>query len=71
MTDVRVTTAEAAELARESPAVIRQWASRGHLPRAGRDWRGRALYWRRDVLRLERAKRRGEPLAEAINGLSH
>lgn len=71
MTDVEVSTRESADLAGVSEDVIRQWAHRAYLPLAGRTRLGHARYWRRHVLALERAKRRGEPLAEAINCLSH
>jgi DNA-binding transcriptional MerR regulator len=71
VTDVEVSTREAAELANVSEDAIRQWAHRGYLPLARRTRLGHARYWRRHVLALERAKRRGEPLADAINALSH
>lgn len=30
-------------------ATIRKWAQRGHLPRRGKDHKGRTLYWINDV----------------------
>lgn len=71
MSEVLLTTREAAERAHVSQAVIRQWAARHYLPVADRDHRGRPLYRRIHVLLLERAKRRGKPLADAIKALSH
>ena len=53
-----VTTAEAAELAGVSEAVIRMWRYRGHLRPAGRRGR-RPLYDPVDVLLAERATRTG------------
>lgn len=50
----RLLSAGAAEV---SPAAIRQWASRGHLARAGLTERGWPLYRRADVARAELATR--------------
>lgn len=40
-----------------TPAAVRQWAARGHLPRAGLDPRGRPLYRHADLARAEAATR--------------
>ena len=48
---------------------VRQWAARGQLPVAGR-LAGRPLYDAEAVLQLDRASRRGEPLAQALAGVS-
>jgi DNA-binding transcriptional MerR regulator len=53
-----LTTAEAAQLAGVSVDVIRQWKTRGHLPAAGNDQRGRPLYRGIDVLHAEAATRK-------------
>ncbi|MEU3600897.1 MerR family transcriptional regulator [Streptomyces sp. NPDC006798] len=65
------TTAEAAALATTwrqqltagaaavTPAAVRQWAARGHLPRGGLDPRGRPLYRIGDLARAEAATRPG------------
>ena len=51
-----ISTAEAAELAGVSAAVVRQWASRGILPRVGKA--GRTTYYRLlDVAKAEHATR--------------
>jgi hypothetical protein len=60
--DVDLTTtlwsvAEAAEAARVSPNVVRNWAYRGRLEVAGSDYRGRPLYRAIDVIRAEKATR--------------
>jgi DNA-binding transcriptional MerR regulator len=40
-----------------TPATIRQWASRGHLPAAGLDDRGRPVYALADLARAEHRTR--------------
>lgn len=50
----RTVSAGAAEV---TPATIRQWASRGHLPPVGLDDRGHPLYALADLARAEHATR--------------
>ncbi|MEV6124887.1 MerR family transcriptional regulator [Streptomyces sp. NPDC052077] len=50
----RHVSAGAAEV---KPGTVRQWASRGHLPRAGLDPHGHPLYALADLARAERALR--------------
>jgi DNA-binding transcriptional MerR regulator len=51
------TIQEAAAAAQVSVDAIHKWRRRGHLPDAGRDWRGRVLVHAGDVIRAERATR--------------
>lgn len=51
------TVAEAAEAARVSPNVIRNWKYRGVLKEVGRDYRDRPLFLAIDVIRAEKATR--------------
>lgn len=54
----KLTTREAAQAARVTPDVVRQWAARGHLPVADRDERGRPRYLLVDVAIAEHATRK-------------
>lgn len=58
MTDPVVDTQAAAEAVQVKPATVRQWASRGHLERAGSDPKGRTVYRLADVFAAERERRR-------------
>jgi len=51
------TVEEAAEAARVSPNVVRNWKYRGRLEAAKKDWRGRPLFLAVDVIRAEKATR--------------
>jgi predicted transcriptional regulator of viral defense system len=55
--DALLTAQDAANVCGVTPATIRQWASRGILPRAGRDERGRTLYRLIEVAKAEHATR--------------
>lgn len=54
--DGLLTTAQAAEMVRASPATIRSWVNRGYLSAWGVD-HGRKLYLRESVREAERAVR--------------
>ena len=51
------TVEQAAEAARVSPNVVRNWKYRGRLKVAKNDWRGRPLFLAIDVIKAERATR--------------
>lgn len=55
--DAMLSTAQAAQFARVDPALIRQWAHRGHLEAVGHNHRGWPLYRLGDVLATERRMR--------------
>lgn len=57
-TSETLTTRQAAQVARVSTDVVRQWAARGHLPVAERDERGWPRYRLVDVAKAEHATRR-------------
>jgi DNA-binding transcriptional MerR regulator len=52
-----VTTTEAAERVRRTPAAIRQWVKRGHLKPINPDMAGPKYYRVVDVLRCDRDRR--------------
>lgn len=56
--DGLITTSQAATLARVRPVTIRQWVSRGHLPKAGLDERGHNLFRALDVMAAEQKLRK-------------
>jgi predicted site-specific integrase-resolvase len=61
ISDEQLTTAQAAEIAHVSEAVIYQWVTRGYLPKVRVRVRGSRriinAYNERDVLRCEKARR--------------
>ena len=61
-----LTTAEAARVARRTPATIRGWAHRGHLTPFTHDHKGRPLYLEWDVLTAERQTRRRDRTGQSL-----
>lgn len=55
--DGYVTTADAADIVRVTPATIRKWRQRGHLAPRGLDERGNPLYAPADVIAAEKRVR--------------
>ncbi|GAA1333145.1 hypothetical protein GCM10009592_26650 [Brachybacterium rhamnosum] len=64
-----VDTLAAAHAARVKPALIRTWATRGHLEPHGRDARGRTLYRLDDVYRAA-ARRSSTSRAQPVDDSS-
>jgi MerR HTH family regulatory protein len=65
--DGYVTTVQAAEMVRVTPATIRKWKQRGHLEPVGLDERGNPLYRPGDVTAAEKSVQRNGIAASGVD----